>query len=138
MGVTVGAWTFAAAPRPDLATIAGALARATGLDVRQEGAGDDVALAVPVLRERLFDWRIDGARISVHGFIPAHPYLWESLDAAMTALGGRRAAEAHLWRPDPAHAALRRPWAALTPAQRALLRVPTIGAWRPLDRLLVR
>lgn len=138
MGVIVGAWDFAAAPAPDIATIAGALALATGLELRREGEGNDVALVLPALRERLFDWRTDGARVSVHGFIPAHPYLWESLDAAMASLGGRRAEEAHLWRPDPAHAALRRPWAALSPAQRVLLRLPTLGAWRPLDRLLAR
>lgn len=138
MGLIVGTWVFPAAGAPGIAAVAETLARGTGLEVRQEGAGDDIALVVPALRERLFDWRTDGACITVHGFIPAHPYLWESLDAAMTALGGRIGEEAHLWRPDPAHAALRRPWSELTPAQRALLRVPTIGAWRPLDRLLAR
>lgn len=136
MGLTVGEWVFDTAPPPDPATIAAALARGTGLEIRRQGEGDEVVLLVPALGERLFDWRAEGPRISVHGFIPAHPYLWESLDAAMASLGGRIGAAAHLWRPDPAHASLRRPWAELTSAQRALLRVPTVGAWRPLDRLL--
>ena len=135
MGVTVGQWRFASAA-PDIATIADALARATGLAVRQEGTGDDAVLMLPALGERLFDWRIDGAEVAVHGFIPAHPYLWEALDAVMASLGGRIGDDVHLWRPDPAHAGLRRPWAELTSAQRAILRIPTVGAWRPLDRLL--
>ena len=136
MGLIVGVWVFPSAPVPGIGTIAAALARATGLEVRQEGAGDEAALLLPTLGERLFDWRNDGAEVAVHSFIPAHPYLWEALDAVMTSLGGRVGEEVHLWRPDPAHVGLRRPWAELTAAQRAILRIPTAGAWRPLDRLL--
>jgi hypothetical protein len=135
MGVTIGEWSFVTAA-PAIGTIAEALARATGLEVRQEGERDDVALLLPTLGERLFDWRCEGTSVTVHGFIPAHPYLWEALDTVMTSLGGRIGDEAHLWQPDPAHAGLRRPWGELTAAQRAILRVPTVGAWRPLDRLL--
>lgn len=138
MGVTVGAWDFAAAPVPDIATIAAALARATALEVRQEGTGDGAVLVVPTLRERLFDWRSDGAAVTLHGFVPPHPYLWEMLDAVMASFGGRIGEAEHLWRPDPARAALRQPWHALTAAERLILRAPTVGAWRPLDRFLGR
>jgi hypothetical protein len=134
----VGAWRFLPGSAPEVAVIAEALARHTGLEVRQEGTGDGVALVVPTLRERLFDWRSDGAVVTVHGFVPPHPYLWEMLDAVMASFGGHIGAAEHLWRRDPAHAALRRPWHMLTAAERLILRVPTVGAWRPLDRFLGR
>jgi hypothetical protein len=138
MGLVVGEWRFPPGTTPGVPAIAEALARATGLEIRREGPGEDGALRVPTLRERLFDWRIDDAAVTVHGFVPPHPYLWEMLDLVMSSLGGRIGEAVHLWRPDPAHAALRRPWQALTPAERVILRLPTLGAWRPLDRLLAR
>lgn len=138
MGLVVGEWRFPPASAPGVAAIAAALADRTGLEVRQEGTGDGVALVVPMLRERLFDWRSDGAAVTVHGFVPPHPYLWEMLDAVMASFGGRIGETEHLWRPDPARATLRRPWHALTAADRLILRAPTVGAWRPLDRFLGR
>jgi hypothetical protein len=72
----------------------------------------------------------------VYGFIPTHPYLWENLDAVMTALGGRRDTDVCVWQPDPAHARLRVRWDTLSPRDRFVLARRPVMAWRPFDRLL--
>jgi hypothetical protein len=138
MGLIYGEWRFPGATPPAPAAIARALGEATGLDVRLETQGADAAvvIVVPLLGQRLFKWRIDGDLLAVHGFVPAHPYLWENLDAVLRGLGGVPGPEEHAWRPDARHAGLRRPWQALGAAPRLLLRLPTIGAWRPQDGLL--
>lgn len=135
MALVVGDWVFSTGETPDLQSICGDLVARTQLSVSAEGEGASAVLSVPKLGERLFDWRIGDGRLTVHAFGPPHPYLWENLDAVLVALGGQVGGNPVAWRPDPADAALRRPWPSLTRRQRTLLRIPTIGAWRPLDRL---
>lgn len=138
MALVIGEWRFQSGAVPDLPAIADALRRAMRLEVTEEGAGREAALFVPKLGERLFDWQLEPDRIAVHSFAPAHPYLWEHLDAVLGAAGGRIGEAAQFWRPDPARATLRRPWPELTLRERFLLRLPTIAASRPHDRLLPR
>ena len=136
MGLVVGEWVFPTGGTPDVATVAAGLRAGTGLAVTVEGAGASATLSIPRVGERLFDWSIEHGRLVVHAFGPPHPYVWENLDAVLSAGGGRVGDTATTWRPDPANAALRRPWASLTRRQRTLLQIPTIGAFRPLDHLL--
>lgn len=141
MGLIYGEWAFAARPVPGPDAVARLLAEATGLEVRCDppGAADAAAnVTLPELGQRLFKWRIGADLLGVHGFVPAHPYLWENLDLVLGRMGGAPGPAEHAWRPDPRRAGLRRPWAALGATERALLRLPTLGAWRPLDALLPR
>jgi hypothetical protein len=142
MGLIYGEWIFAAGTVPAPAAVASALAEATGLEVRllpSDAAPDEaISVELPQLGEKLVKWRREGDRLAVHGFVPAHPYLWENLDTVMVGLGGACGPAEHGWRPQPDHAGLRRPWAGLTPAQRVLMQLPTLGAWRPLDSLAAR
>jgi len=141
VGVIVGTWHFGEAPgdlpgdeSSAIATIARRLEAATGL--RVENQQEYRALRIPPLRDELFGWAFIDHTVTVHSFIPAHPYLWENLDAVMTAAGGRRDTEAHLWQPNPAHARLRTRWDTLSPHDRFLLRMPSLLGGRPFDRLL--
>ena len=136
MALVFGEWEFAVDTAPALPAIAERLRTGMQLAVVESGRGPDGRLDVPKLGEALFDWRFAGNRIAVHGFAPPHPYLWEHLDAALNGLGGRPVRLAHGWQPNATYASLRRPWAQLSNRQRALLRLPTVGASRPLDRLL--
>ncbi len=138
MAVVVGIWVFDGGCVPALADVAEGLREMTALEVVVEGGVEDPVLSLPSLAETLFDWKVDAARIEVHSFVPAHPYLWESLDALFGALGGRLSSSPNIWQPNPAHASLRRPWPRLSLRQRWILRTRTIGASRPLDALLPR
>jgi hypothetical protein len=74
----------------------------------------------------------------VYGYVPAHPYVWENLDAVMTSFGGERDDDAgHKWQPNPAHARLRTKWSALPPRDRFILAMPSIIGARPFDGLLL-
>jgi hypothetical protein len=137
MALVVGEWGFPAETSPPaLADIAAALGRSMGLAALVEGTGRDATLRVPALGEQLFDWRAEPGRLRLHGFAPAHPYLWEHLDAALTAAGGRASGGPTAWRPDPRRGALRRPWSALSRRDQWILRAPAILLARPLDRFL--
>jgi hypothetical protein len=132
MGVIVATWSFADCA-PDLAKVWRGLTTVTGLTIEQDSAD---SLRIPELRESLFDWVFTGPNVTVHGFVPAHPYVWENLDAVMTAAGGKLVHADHLWRPNAAHARLRKPWRELSGRDRALLRLPSLAGWRPFDRYL--
>lgn len=127
MGVVQAAWAGAA---PDPARAATALAEATGLAVSAEPDG----LYLPRLGERVFEWEANATGLRCAGFAPAHPYLWENLDAVIAALGGARVAGPTLW--SSTHPGLRRPWSALPRQTQWLLRLPSIAGARPLDRFL--
>lgn len=140
MGIIVGSWFHVGTVRPPhgddqsrLNTIARHLRAATGLQIEETPAG---ALRFPMLHEELFDWVFGEDAVTVHSFLPAHPYLWENLDAVMTAMGGVRDTETPLWRPNPAHEWLRTRWQALSRRDRRVLSIPSVLAARPFDRLL--
>jgi hypothetical protein len=151
VGVISGTWHFGEAqcalPGDALsatAAIGRRLQAATGLRVelhtvigwRVEQRYEDHTLRIPTLREELFDWVFNDGTVTVHGFIPEHPYLWENLDAVMAATGGRLDAAVHGWRPNPAHARLRTLWDNLSLRDRFLLAMPSLMGTRPFDRLL--
>lgn len=137
MGVILGEWVFPDRGAPALEAVIDGLKARTGLEIDCVH-GDDGVLArteIPLIKERLFGWDPQPDRISVHSFIPAHPYLWAQLNTVMTDLGGRIGDSPAAWRPDTSSPAFTRPWAELSGRQRLVLRLPTIGAWRPLDFL---
>ena len=148
MGVISGTWHFdetqGGLPGDQLsavATIGRRLEAATGLRVELIRWGveerlEDHTLRIPALREELLHWVFNDRTITVHGFIPEHPYLWENLDAVMMAAGGRRDTTVLGWRPNPAHARLRVRWDTLPSHDRFLLRMPSLLGMRPFDRLL--
>ena len=138
MALVIGEWDFPAGAAPSLPVIANVLRRNTGLEVAEKGPARDTVLTVTKLGESLFDWRIDPDRITVHGFAPAHPFLWQHLHAALGGFGGVPSGRPEIWRPDPAQRLLRQPWKALPRRERLILRLPSIAAARPLDRLLRR
>jgi hypothetical protein len=148
VGIVVGTWHFGETQgdlRGDeasvVAAIAGRLQAATGLRVKQH---EDGTLGVPTLGrltfltpgEELFGWAFKDRTVTVYSSIPAHPYLWENLDAVMTAEGNRRDTDVCVWQPNPAHARLRTRWDTLSPRDRFLLAMPSLWGVRPLDRLL--
>ena len=132
--LVVGSWTFVAGA-PGLPEVVDALRTQTGFAIVLSCTGDLARVDAPLLRESPFDWTLEPGSIGVFSFAPAHPYLWENLDAAMSTLGGRVVAEAPYWRPNPRNHWLRRRWRELSAAQRWLLRLPKIALSRPLDRL---
>lgn len=134
MGLTFGQWRLEVPGPLPLASIEQGLRLATGLAIEPPPRGG--GLRFPLLREELFDWALDDARVSVFGFAPPHPYVWENLDAVMTALGGRPTDDATAWRPSPNRAGLRTRWSALSRRDRWLLALPSILVARPLDRFL--
>jgi hypothetical protein len=126
-----GKWAFpeGSAP-PSAATVATALAKVTGLRV----SIDDARIHVAIIEESLFDIECEVNSLELSSFIPAHPYLWENLDRVLSELGGQIQPDEIYWRPQPQLHHLRRSWHDLTRRQRFLLRLPTLGAWRGLDR----
>lgn len=134
MSLVVGSWFMRQPESMPLAVVAERLRAATGLAIDARPAQG--ALRIPTLREELFDWTSADGMVAVHGFMPAHPYLWENLDAVMGAAGGQRSTANHVWRPNPAHARLRAPWSALSSMDRFILSSRSIFGARPLDRLL--
>jgi hypothetical protein len=134
MGLTFGCWRLTGSGPLELAVIERGLRLATGLSVEPPGRG--AGLRFPLLRQDLFDWGLDDAGVSVFGFAPPHPYVWENLDAVITALGGQPTDDATAWRPSPGHAGLRTRWSALSRRDRWLLALPSILGARPLDRFL--
>ncbi len=129
MALITGDWRFptGTAP-PSLPEAAERLGRAMGLAVLVEGSGREAGLHIPMLRERLFDWRAEPGRLRLHSFAPAHPFLWVHLDAVL--------AEAGAAPRGPANARLRRPWSALSGRERLILRLPSLLLARPFDRFL--
>lgn len=151
MGVISGTWHFsetqgalAGDALSAIASIGRRLQAATGLRVdlqtvmgwHVEPRHEDHILRIPTLREELFDWAFNDRTVTVYGFMPEHPYLWENLDAIMTAAGGRRDSAVYGWKPNPAHARLRTRWDTLSPRDRFLLTMPSLLGARPFDRLL--
>jgi hypothetical protein len=143
VGIVVGSWHFDAAetglPGNELTAIAALgsrLQEATGLRVELRDAGR--TLRIPTLREELFDFQYLGSAVTVHGFAPVHPYLWENLDGVMTAAGARVDTADHVWKPDPGRVGLRARWEALSPRDRFLLAMPSLLGARPFDPWLSR
>jgi hypothetical protein len=139
VAVVRGRWVFAGNSTPPLsATIATELSRITGLRVvnRDSANQRDEWIDVGTIDESLFDLERDAATLALSSFVPAHPYLWENLDRVLSGLGGCVQSGAGLWQPTPTFERLRGPWDTLTSRQRVLLRFPTIGAARWLDRFL--
>lgn len=122
-------------PSPD--SVIEALSARTGLAIK--GTHDDdgilVRADVPVINEILFAWDFQPDRIRVFSLLPGHPYVWTQLNAVMEDAGGQLSDNVSPWRPDAEKLDLGRPWAELTGRQRFILRIPTIGLWRPLDFL---
>jgi hypothetical protein len=148
VGIVVGTWHFGETQsdlRGDesaaVTAIAGRLQAVTGLRVKQH---EDGTLRVPTLGrltfltpgEELFGWTFNDRTVTVYSRIPAHPYLWENLDAVMTAAGARRDTDVCVWQPNPAHARLRTRWDTLSPRDRFLLAMPSLWGVRPFDRVL--
>jgi hypothetical protein len=99
VAIIVGTWHFGGTqsdlPGDESPTAAAAAVRlhaATGLRVEQR---EDGTLRIPKLGrltflaagEELFDWAFNDHTATVHSGIPAHPYLWENLDAVMRTAG---------------------------------------------------
>jgi hypothetical protein len=138
MGIITNTWVLPSSfpPRDEPLTpaaIAQRLRTATGLEIIIDIHG---GLRFPAIREKLFDWELGERSITVYGYAPAHPYLWENLDAVMMSLGGERDNAAYRWKPNPAHARLRTRWNALSPHDRVILTIPSIIGMRPFDGLL--
>ncbi len=140
MGVIYGEWVFPNGDAPSPDAVVDALGEQTGLVIerRREDDGSLARADLPMIKESLFGWDRQSDRISVHSFIPAHPYLWAQLNTVMTDLGGRISDAPHAWRPESPGDSLNRRWSELSKRQRFILRLPTIGAWRPLDFLAER
>jgi len=157
VGLIVGIWHFAETngdvllgnPPSAVLALGRRLEATTGLRVEEqpekavnsEPAGSESVtfsntLRIPTLRKELFVWAFDDRTVEVQSLTPAHPYLWENLDAVMTASGGRRDTAARCWQPDPAHAWLRTRWGTLSSRDRFLLAMPSFLGARPFDRLL--
>lgn len=136
-GLVRGRWSFAdAGQSPSTSVIARELSAVTGLSAVCVGSGPDERIDVSAIGQSLFDIDRIGSRLTVWGYVPPHPYLWENLDVALATLGGRIEVEETFWRPDPRHGHLRRAWKDLRPRQRLLLRFPAVGASRPFDRFV--
>lgn len=139
MGLVVGKWQFENRDRvPSTEALATALAEATKLHVTHQLEHDarHERIEIPLLGESLFDIERAEGEMTFYSHIHAHPYLWENLDRVLVALGGQRRPDATCWRPDERFRQVRRPWDELSARQRWLLRLPTVGASRFLDRFV--
>ena len=139
MGLVIGKWQFADRDAvPSTEALATALAEATKLHVTHQlddGAGHE-RIEIPLLGESLFDIERAEGEMTFYSHIPAHPYLWENLDRVLVALGAQRRPDATRWRPDARFRQVRRASDELSAPQRWLLRLPTVGASRLLDRFV--
>ena len=137
MGVVGAKWSFAgnSAP-PAIATLAGELAKVTGLNVTWRDASEQFTARIDVatIDQSLLLIDREADSLMLHGFVPAHPYLWENVDRVLTQLGGVREVGEIFWQPEERFHHLRRAWAELSRRQQFLLSLPTVGAWRWLDR----
>ena len=138
MGIIIGTWFIPPSYRKKddlnaISVVAMRLRTATGLGIYQAPNG---SLVLSRIRESLFDWQIEQDSITVHGFAPAHPYLWENLDGVMTLLGNTRDTTVYKWRPNPAYERLRTRWTALPKHDRLILSLPSILGRRTLDSFL--
>jgi hypothetical protein len=131
MGIIVGIWHFGETQgnlpgdkSSAIAAIAVRLQAATGLRVEQHKDGT-LRISKLGTGEELFDWVFNDRTVTVHSGIPAHPYLWENLDAVMTAAGGRRDTRLYVWQPNAAHIRLRTRWDTLSLRDRFLLAMPS-------------
>lgn len=140
MGCIRGEWIFPADDAPPLDAIIESLGDRTGLaiDVTRDDDGLLSMANVPVIKEILFDWDRQPNRIRVHSLLPGHPYIWAQLNNVMTGFGGQISDDRIAWRPASSMRAFDRPWTELSKRQRFVLRLPTIGASRPLDFLAER
>lgn len=133
MGVIRGEWLFAKSTPPSIDAIVTRLQKQTGLLI--ECNRHTLSVAIPLLKESLFDWEYHPDRLVVHGFIPAHPYLWTQLNNVIINLGATASSDPIAWKPLPDSALLSRPWSSLSPTQRFIFRLPALGPWRPFDFL---
>lgn len=140
MGSIRGEWVFSDGMAPSLESVIEAMSAQMGLEVTatRDDDGNLVRADVPVINEILFAWDRQPDRILVFSLLPGHPYLWAQLNAVMEGAGGRLSDRVSAWRRELDTSALERPWAKLSGRQRFILRLPTIGPWRPLDFLAQR
>jgi len=138
MGIITGKWLLPSSSHLGAEGItprwvAERLREATGLYAEARADG---VVCIPALREKLFDWVIEDGAVSVDGYAPAHPYLWENLDAVMTEAGCTRTEDPWRWQPDPTRTGLRKQWKALPPRNRLILSQPLIRFHRLVDAWL--
>ena len=119
-------------------TVVEALRRRSGLvvDCTEDEDGTPVRMDFPQIKELLIFLDPEDDGLSLLGPVATHPYLWVQMSEVMTELGGEASlGPRHLKVASPV---LERHWSELTTWQRFLLRLPTVGAWRPFDFLLER
>lgn len=139
-GMLTGAWYFPDRQIPDLDAVIEALSTRMELAVKciHDDGGALLRADVPMIREILLFWDPRPDRIEVHCPVPGHLFLWVQLNAVMEDFGGRIGETVSPWRSELDKGGLDRPWTELTKRQRFILRLPTIGRWRPLDFLALR
>jgi hypothetical protein len=74
--------------------------------------------------------------ITIYGYMPAHPYLWENLDCVLSNVGGKCVRGEIYWQPQVQFHHLRKPWPTLTPLQKFFLKMPPLGVSRIFDRFV--
>lgn len=138
MGLVVGKWHFEPGlPMPKVEAIADTLALVMGIDVLCIDSEEETRyIDIPVIGESLFDVEYGENDITLYTHMPAHPYLWENLDCAMSELGGKLVAGETYWQPQQRFNHLRRSWSQLSILQKLLLKMPAFGASRMLDRFV--
>lgn len=138
MGLVVGKWHFEPGlPMPKVEAIADTLAILMGIDVLCIDSEEETRyIDIPVIGESLCDVEYSESDIAIYTHMPAHPYLWENLDCAMSELGGKLVAGETYWQPQKRFHHLRRSWPQLSILQKLLLKVPALGASRVFDRFV--
>jgi hypothetical protein len=138
LGLVIGKWCFEPGfPMPKVKAMAYTLSMLMGIDVLCIDPGDKTQyIDIPMIGQSLCDVEYSESDITIYTHIPAHPYLWENLDCAMSELGGRLVAGETYWQPQQRFHHLRRPWSQLSILQQLLLKIPAIGASRVLDRFV--
>ena len=138
MGARTWRWQFREGGVPSAETVVEALRRRSGLvvDCTEDDDGTPVRMDFPEIKELLIFLDPEDDGLSLLGPIATHPYLWVQMNKVMAGLGGEASGSG--WQSKVASPVLERHWSELTRWQRFLLRLPTIGASRPLDFLLER